>query len=53
MKKLYFTWIMIVLITLFIMSLIIFDLSEVSTKFMLIPMLIVYFLGQYSERKFI
>ncbi len=52
MSKRMFDIIMIVIITLFLMTLSFFDLLENSSKFMLIPIIIFYYLGQYSERKF-
>lgn len=52
MKKGIFDIIVILLITTFLITLSLFDLLEKSAKFMLIPILAFYFIGQYSERKF-
>lgn len=52
MTKRIFDIIIIVIIALFLIALAMFDLLEASAKFMLIPILIFYFLGQYSERKY-
>ncbi len=52
MRKRYFTIIIIVVIAVFLTILDLFNLLEKSAKFMLIPILAFYFIGQYSERKF-
>ena len=52
MKKKHFDIIVILIITVFLVSLEISGLLEESAKFMLVPFLIFYYLGQYSERKF-
>ena len=52
MKKMYFNMIIIIVIAVFLTLLDMFDLLEKSAKFMLIPILIFYFIGQYSEKKF-
>jgi hypothetical protein len=52
MNKRIFDIIVIVIIVLFLTELAYFDLLEKSAKFMLIPILIFYYLGKYSERKF-
>ena len=52
MKKRTFDMIVILLIALFLITLTLFDVLEESAKFMLIPILIFYYIGQYSERKF-
>ncbi len=52
MKKRTFDIIMIFLIALFLIILNQFDALEKSAKFMFIPILAFYFIGQVSERKF-
>ncbi len=52
MKKRTFDIIVILLITIILIILYQFNLLESSAKFMLIPILAFYYLGQYSERKF-
>ncbi len=52
MKKKYFDMIVIIIIGIFLIGLDVFDLLEKSAKFMLIPILAFYYIGQYSERKF-
>lgn len=52
MKKRTFDIIMILLIAILLMTLNQFDLLEKSAKFMLIPILAFYFIGQFAERKF-
>jgi len=52
MKKRTFDIIVILLIAIILTILHQFDLLEKSAKFMLIPILAFYFLGQYAERKF-
>jgi len=52
MKKRTFDIIMILLIAILLVTLNQFDLLEKSAKFMLIPILAFYFLGQFAERKF-
>jgi ABC-type multidrug transport system permease subunit len=52
MKKKYFNIIVIIIIAVFLGVLAKFGLLEKSAKFMLIPILSFYFIGQYSERKF-
>lgn len=52
MKKKYFDIIMILIIAIFLILLAITGLIEDSAKFMLIPILAAYYIGQYSQRKF-
>ena len=52
MKKRTFDIIMILLIAIIMIILNQFDLLEKSAKFMLIPILAFYYIGQYTERKF-
>ena len=52
MKKKYFDIIMILIIALFLILLAVTGLIEYSAKFMLIPILAAYYIGQYSQRKF-
>ena len=52
MKKRYFDIISIIVIAIFLGILAMFNLLEKSAKFMLIPILAFYFIGQCSERKF-
>ncbi|MCK5845849.1 MAG: hypothetical protein KAG84_00300 [Bacteroidales bacterium] len=52
MNKRLFDIIVILIITLSIIILTLLDLLEGLTKFMLIPILAFYYIGQYSERKF-
>ena len=52
MKKRTFDIIIILLIAITLIILNRFDLLEKSAKFMLIPILAFYYIGQYSERKF-
>jgi len=52
MKRKYFNIIVIITIAVFLSVLYYFGLLEKSAKFMLIPMLAFYYIGQYSERKF-
>jgi len=52
MKKRAFDIIAILLITIILIILYQFNLLEKTAKFMLIPILAFYYLGQYSERKF-
>ena len=52
MKKRIFTLFVIVLITVFLLILNQFDLLEKSAKFMFVPLLSLYLIGQYSERTF-
>ena len=51
MKKRTFDIIVILLITILLMTLNEFGILEKSAKFMFIPILIFYYLGQYSVRK--
>ena len=51
MKKRTFDIIIIFLIAIFLIALAQFDLLEKTAKFMFIPILAFYFIGQYSERK--
>ena len=51
MKKKIFDIIVIVVIALFLLTLSEFDLLEKSAKFMFIPILAFYFIGQWTERK--
>lgn len=51
MKKRTFDIIVIFLIAIFLITLNQFDLLEKSAKYMFIPILAFYFLGQYSEQK--
>ena len=48
----YFDMIVIVLIAIFLTTLSYLDLLEKSAKFMLIPILAFYYIGQYSVKKF-
>lgn len=50
MKKRAFDIIVIFMIAIFLIILNQFDVLEKSAKFMFIPLLAFYFLGQYSER---
>ena len=52
MKKRTFDIIVILLIAILLVTLNQIDLLEKSAKFMFIPILAFYFMGQYSERKF-
>ena len=52
MKKRTFDIIMILLVAIVLVTLNQFDFLEESEKFMLIPILAFYFIGQFSERKF-
>ncbi len=52
MKKIHFNIVIIILVALLLTALSVFDLLEKSAKFMLIPILAFYYIGQYSERKF-
>ncbi len=52
MKKLTFDFIVISLIALILIVLNQFDLLEKSAKFMFIPILVFYYIGQYVERKY-
>lgn len=52
MKKRTFDIIMILLIAILLVTLNQFDLLEKSAKFMFIPILVFYFIGQFAERKF-
>jgi hypothetical protein len=52
MKKIAFDIIVIVLVALLLIILSRLDLLEKSAKFMLIPILVFYYVGQYVERKF-
>ena len=52
MKKITFDILVIFLIALFLITLNQFDVLEKSAKFMFIPILAFYYLGQYSGRKF-
>jgi len=52
MKKKHFDIIVILIITAFLVSLAASGLLEKSAKFMFIPFLIFYYIGQYSERRF-
>ena len=52
MKKRTFDIIVIFLIAIFLTTLYQFDVLEKSAKFMFIPILVFYYIGQYSERKF-
>jgi hypothetical protein len=52
MKKRTFDSIIIVLIGVSLTILAYFGLLEKSAKFMVVPMMAFYFLGQYAERKF-
>jgi len=52
MKKRTFDIIIIILIAIFLITLYQFDALEKSAKFMFIPILAFYYIGQYSERKF-
>ncbi len=51
MKKRTFDIIVIFIIGIFLIILNQFDVLEISARFMLIPILAFYFLGQFSERK--
>ncbi len=52
MKKRVFDIIVILLIAIVLIILNQFDLLEKSARFLLIPILAFYYLGQYSERRF-
>jgi len=52
MKKRNFDIIVILVIAFFLIILNLFGILEKSAKFMFIPLLAFYFIGQYSERKF-
>ncbi len=52
MKKRTFNNIMILLVAILLVMLNQFDLLEKSAKFMLIPILAFYYIGQFAERKF-
>ena len=52
MKKKNFDRIVIIIIAVFITILALLGILEKSAKFMLVPILVFYYLGQYSERKF-
>lgn len=52
MKKRTFDMIVIILIALFLILLNQFDVLEKAAKFMFIPILAFYFIGQFVERKF-
>lgn len=51
MKKRTFDIVVIFMIAIFLITLNQFDVLEKTAKFMFIPILAFYFLGQYSERK--
>lgn len=53
MKKRIFDIIVILLIEIFLITLNQFEVLEKSAKFMFIPILAFYYVGQYVERKFI
>lgn len=52
MKKRYFNLVIIALIAILLGGLELFGLLEQAAKYMLIPILIFYYIGQYSERNF-
>ena len=52
MNKKNFDRIVIILIAVVLVALAYFGLLDKSAKFMLVPMLAVYYIGQYSERSF-
>ena len=52
MRKRTFDIIMILLIAILLVALNQFDLLEKSAKFMFIPILAFYFLGQFAEKSF-
>jgi hypothetical protein len=52
MKKRTFDIIVILLIAIFLISLNQLDVLEKSAKFMFVPILAFYFIGQVTERKF-
>ena len=52
MKKRTFDIIMILLVAIVLVTLNQFDFLEKSAKFMLLPILAFYFIGQFAERKF-
>ena len=52
MNKRTFDMIIIAVIGLFLITLEFFGLTAEASKFMLIPILMFYYIGQYSERKF-
>ena len=52
MKKRFFDILMILILGLLLIIFDHFNLLEKSAKFMLIPILAFYYLGQYSERKY-
>ncbi|MBW6490530.1 MAG: hypothetical protein K0B15_04970 [Lentimicrobium sp.] len=53
MKKRSFNIFIIIAAAILLLAFSYFGLLEKSSKFMLIPILVFYFLGQYSERKFL
>lgn len=52
MKKRIFTFAFIVVTAIFLSILMRFDLCEKYIGFAMIPMMVAYYLGQYSERKY-
>ncbi len=52
MNKLFFNIIIIAVIGLLLLVINMFGLLEQAGRFMFIPILAFYFIGQYSERKF-
>jgi hypothetical protein len=52
MKKRTFDIIVILLLAILLITLNQVDLLEKSAKFMLVPILVFYFIGQYAERNF-
>lgn len=52
MKKIAFDFLVILVLALMLTTLYWFGLLEKSAKFMLIPILAFYYLGQYAHRKF-
>lgn len=52
MRKVSFNIIVIVLIAIIMIVLNEFNLAEQFSKFMLLPIIAFYFIGQYAERKF-
>lgn len=52
MKKRTFDVIVIIIIAVILIGLNQFDMLEKAAKFMIIPIIAFYFIGQYAERKF-
>ncbi len=52
MKKRIFDGIILVLAVILLMGVLHFDLAETFVKFGIIPLLVFYYLGSYSQRKY-